>query len=243
MSGLDMVAYPYDACAYEKRYSKVYEAGAAFWEKFTPTKALADFLHEWKPAKGLKAVDMGCGEGRDSIFLAHEGFDVTGIDSSRSGIKRAKTRAKAEGANVDFMVADVTNLPMKDGTCDLSINIACLQMIIHQYTRDKHLREAHRLLRNGGIYFSCNGAVEKPLSIEEFYKQLGKQPGDPVSREIEVEGDGKEIFLPIIPAWLKSKEEYIEEFERADFRVVKLYREYVEPDHDWWVLIAEKPKA
>jgi ubiquinone/menaquinone biosynthesis C-methylase UbiE len=240
MSGSNMVAYPYDACAYEKRYRKVYEAGAAFWEKFTPTKTLVDFLHEWKPTKGLKAVDMGCGEGRDSIFLANEGFDVTGVDSSRSGIKRAKTRAKAERANVNFIVADVTKLPMKDGTYDLSINIACLQMIIHQHARDKHLREAHRVLGNGGTYFSCNGAVEEPLSIEEFYKQLGKQPGDPISRKIKVEEVEKEIFLPIIPAWLRSKEEYLDEFERADFRVVKLYRESVEPDHDWWVLIAKK---
>jgi len=234
-----MPKYRYDVHAYEERYRKVYEAGASFWEEPKPTRVLINFLGELSAPKGSKAIDMGCGEGRDSIFLAKKGFDVTGVDASRSGIKRARERAKAEVVDINFLVADVVNLPIKDEMYDLAINIACLQMIMDQHLRDKHLREVHRVLSDGGTYFSCNGAVEKPLSIEEFYKHLGKQPGDLIPRKIKVEGEEREIYLPIIPAWLKSGEEYLEEFEKASFSVIRMYRD-TGNDHDWWILVARR---
>jgi hypothetical protein len=65
-----MARYRYDARLYEDRYRRVYEAGAAFWEESIPTEALVKFLSESKLSRGLNAIDMGCGEGRDSILLA-----------------------------------------------------------------------------------------------------------------------------------------------------------------------------
>jgi len=235
-----MAKYPYDAYAYEERYRKVYEAGTAFWEEPIPTEALVSFLHELNPPKGLMAIDMGCGEGRDSIFLARLGFDTTGIDASRSAIKRAKEYTKTGKISMFFLVADIRNLPIRSEVCDLVINIASLQMLIHQNARDKHLREAHRILRNGGIYFSCNIRVDKPISVEEFYRKLGQEPGNLLPRKIKTYGEEKEINLPIIAAWPKSKGQYIEEFERAGFSIVKVYKGDVKPVGDCWVLIAKK---
>jgi len=235
-----MPKYSYDVFAYQERYRKVYEAGATFWEEPIPTDALVNFLHELNPPRGLKAIDMGCGEGRDSVYLARLGLDVSGIDVSRLAVKRAKEYAKNQMVSVNFLVADIRNLPIKDEIFGLIINIACLQMLIRQKARDKHLNEAHKVLKNGGVYFSCNIGVEKPILVEEFYKKLGQEPGNLLARKIKIHGEEKEISLPIIAAWPKSKEQYVEEFERAGFSVVKVYKGDVKPAGDCWVLVARK---
>ena len=236
-----MGEYSYDPRTYEERYRKVYESGAEFWEEPVATEAFVDFIQGFNLPEGSRAVDMGCGEGMDSIFLAKMGFNVTAIDASRSAIKRARKWAKREKLAIDFLVADFAYLPIRDGIYNLSINIACLQMIIDQNSRDRHLREAFRVLKRGGIYFSCNLRFDVSMSIEDFYKKLGKTPGDLIPRKIMVLGEEREIYLPIIAAWPKSKEQYLEEFRYAGFNILKAYRDTAKPVGSCWILIATRP--
>jgi tellurite methyltransferase len=70
---------------------------------------------------GQKALDIACGEGRNSIFLARQGFCVTGIDISAEGIAKAATRAEAERLEVEFLTADLEAYEFT-GTWDLIIN-------------------------------------------------------------------------------------------------------------------------
>jgi len=53
------------------------------------------------------ALDLACGEGRNAIWLAREGWDVTGVDFSSVGIEKAKKIAGDTA--VDWVVADVTS--------------------------------------------------------------------------------------------------------------------------------------
>lgn len=235
-----MEKYVYNAHAYEERYRKVYEAGADFWEEPVPTEALVKFLNNFGPTKGRKALEMGCGEGRDSIYLAKIGFHVTGMDVSQSAIKHAKKRTKKEMVDIDFLVANVANIPLKDDVFDLAVNVACLQMLVDQGIRDKHLHETFKVLTHGGIYFSCNVGVDESTTIEEFYQKLGKSPGDLIPKRITVQGKEKEIYLPLIAAWPKSRDQYIEEFVKAGFHILKVYREKTKPVGSCWVVIATK---
>jgi SAM-dependent methyltransferase len=52
------------------------------------------------------AIDLACGEGRNAIWLARNGWAVTGVDFSPTGIEKA--RLLAEDTDVDWVVADVT---------------------------------------------------------------------------------------------------------------------------------------
>lgn len=106
--------YSYDPRSYDQKYLTVYESGAEFWEEPIATEALVRFLHEFDPTNKMKVVDMGCGEGRDSIFLAKKDFDVTAIDVSPSAIKRAHKWVKDEKLAIEFIVADVSNLPINN---------------------------------------------------------------------------------------------------------------------------------
>jgi len=62
------------------------------------------------------ALDLACGEGRNAIWLARQGWNVTGVDFSAVGIEKAKRTAG--GTVVDWVVADVTSYA-PDRTFDL----------------------------------------------------------------------------------------------------------------------------
>lgn len=71
-------------------------------------------------------------------------------------------------------MAEIRSLPIKNETYDLEINIASLQIIVDQNSRDKHLDETYRVLKREGAYLSCNYGVEESVSSEDFYKKREK---------------------------------------------------------------------
>jgi ubiquinone/menaquinone biosynthesis C-methylase UbiE len=238
-----MSKYSYDPKAYEKRYRKVYEIGAEFWEQSEPTKTIAKFISEIRVPKRSRVIEFGCGEGRDSVFLSRKGFRVLGMDTARSALVKAKWRSKKERTAAEFIVADIRSLPTKDRVFDLAINVACLHMITDQENRDRHLRESKRVMKVGGKYLSCNLAVDKEISVKEFYRGRTEKPGTLTSRKINANRQVREVSLPVIAAWPKSRTQYVEEFENASFQVTKITRADVKPIGECWVLMARKKRT
>ncbi len=72
-------------------------------------------------APGKRAVDIACGEGRNSVFLARHGFTVTALDISDVGLEKGKRRAEREGVAIDFLRVDLDEYRFTD-TYDLIIN-------------------------------------------------------------------------------------------------------------------------
>jgi SAM-dependent methyltransferase len=72
-------------------------------------------------AAGKKALDIACGEGRNSIFLARNGFDVTGLDIAEEGLAKAEQWAKTEGLDAVFHCMDLETCTFSD-SYDLIIN-------------------------------------------------------------------------------------------------------------------------
>ncbi|MDR0469189.1 MAG: methyltransferase domain-containing protein, partial [Peptococcaceae bacterium] len=70
-----------------------------------PTADIAEYWTLFPP--GGTVLDVGCGEGRNSIFLAEKGFIVDAFDISEAGIKKAKGIAAARGVDVSFMCRDL----------------------------------------------------------------------------------------------------------------------------------------
>ena len=54
-----------------------------------------------------RALDLACGEGRNAVWLAERGWDVTGVDFSDVAIEKARALAAQRGVEVDWQVADV----------------------------------------------------------------------------------------------------------------------------------------
>lgn len=72
-------------------------------------------------APGTDALDIACGEGRNSVYLALQGFRVVGYDISDIGLAKGRNRAQANGVDVDFRRVDLDYFTI-EGTYDLILN-------------------------------------------------------------------------------------------------------------------------
>lgn len=90
-----------------------YRDGNLPWDTGSPSSELQRVLsqHAIQPCR---ALDLGCGTGTNCVWLAQQGFDVTGIDVAPLAIERAEARARDAGVNPRFLAADILNLPDPD---------------------------------------------------------------------------------------------------------------------------------
>jgi methyl halide transferase len=90
-----------------------YRDGNLPWDTGRPSSELQRVLkqHAIQPCR---ALDLGCGTGSSSVWLAQQGFDVTGIDVAALAVERAQERARTAGVNARFVAADILNLPDPD---------------------------------------------------------------------------------------------------------------------------------
>src|SRR5581483_8502744 len=66
-----------------------------------------------------RALDVGCGEGADAIWLARRGWAVTAIDISEVAVRRAREAAEAVGAAVEWVCGDALQSSLPAGSFDL----------------------------------------------------------------------------------------------------------------------------
>src|SRR5688572_32867618 len=66
-----------------------------------------------------RALDVGCGEGADAIWLARSGWTVTAIDVSDVAVRRAREAAESAGATVEWVCGDVLRTPFPARSFDL----------------------------------------------------------------------------------------------------------------------------
>lgn len=118
------------------------------WDYDLPSQELIGALSALTLPVGSAALDLGCGGGRDAIYLSENGFSVTGIDLAPAAIEIAKQRAQEVGATVTWTVGDVLNLPFLDKTFDLVTDRACFHHIAN-HDRPIYVREVSRILKPG----------------------------------------------------------------------------------------------
>jgi thioredoxin reductase/SAM-dependent methyltransferase len=71
-----------------------------------PNRAVVDAVSQLPPGR---ALDLGCGVGADTIWLAQRGWDATGVDISAIAIARAQTAADAESVSARFLATDLSD--------------------------------------------------------------------------------------------------------------------------------------
>ena len=98
-----------------------------------------------------RAIDLGCGEGDNAIFLAQHGFEVTAVDFAASAIAKARRKAEAASVTVDFVVDDVTDLANVRGQFDLLVDYGTLDDLGHR-DRDDYVRNVLPLARPGARF-------------------------------------------------------------------------------------------
>lgn len=111
-----------------------------------------------------KILDAGCGSGRNTFFLAKQGFQMFGIEKSATAVQKAKQNPNADG--IAFKVAFGENLPFPNTEFD-----AVLSAWVLTYCDDleKCVEEIHRVLKHGGYGFiTCHLNMKIPDKIYNY---------------------------------------------------------------------------
>ena len=99
-------------------FEKAYENIGAVWTETRPPEELVKLIESGR-LKPCKVIDVGCGEGFYSTYLASKGFEVVGIDLSERAIEHAKQNSRKQELKIKFMAMDVSDLGKLDEKFDL----------------------------------------------------------------------------------------------------------------------------
>ena len=154
---------------------KVYKNPPAVWTSKTPPEELVELV-EFGKIKPCKVLDIGCGEGFYSIYLAKKGFEVTGIDLAENAIKLAKQNAEKAVVKINFIAMDISDLEKLNEKFDFILGWAILHHISHEKRR-KYVEDISKLLNPEGKYLSVSFNINdrKSGKGEKSKEVTGKQ--------------------------------------------------------------------
>jgi ubiquinone/menaquinone biosynthesis C-methylase UbiE len=122
-----------------------YRVGFTPWDGHPIAENLQNMVEgtsDEPPLPAGSALDLGCGTGDSSIYLAQHGWKVTGVDFVPKALDKARAKAGAAGLSINFVNADVTHLSQAGIGADfpLIVDNGCLHNMSDN-DRDAYVRE------------------------------------------------------------------------------------------------------
>ena len=131
------------------------------WNLPSIPEILTDLI-EGEKVKPGRALELGCGLGRNVLYLAEKGFEAHGIDVSETAIAEARKSAEQQRVTCNFLAADVRG-GMDDmrGQFDFIFDYELLHHIFPA-DRLKYIENVHRFLKSNGQYLSVCFSEDSP---------------------------------------------------------------------------------
>ncbi len=157
-----------------------YSQGHLWGDEPCPSVVMA---REWFDKHQLKDILVpGCGYGRNSLWLAQQGFVVTAHDVSEVAISLGTTQAKRERTSIEYMVGDAFD---HEFMASRQFDGIYLSLVLHLFVKQQRLnlidRLTSRLKSHGLLTFSCisifdthNFGIGKQIEPNTYEKHPGK---------------------------------------------------------------------
>lgn len=205
---------------------------AGYWD--TPDPIIYYLENRWKAQKFKVFMDVGCGKGRHSLYMAGAGFKVEAFDITESCVETLERKANKLHYQIKLKTCDMHNMPYQDNSVDCML---ALSSINHTDTKGfkKILKEIYRVLKPDG----------------EVYLTLGSKDSEQYTREDSIAVDAntrarvEEGFAQKVPHFFVDDEDckkLFTDFIFVDLKYVKRITEYGSFSPHYHILI-KKPKV
>ncbi|MBE0515246.1 class I SAM-dependent methyltransferase [Sulfurimonas sp.] len=104
--------------------------------------------------KNQKVLDIGFGDGRNSVFLAKEGYLTYGIEITEEICEMARQRFKEQGLHAEFKVGRNNNIPYEDEYFDIVLACHSSYYLDGDDKFEHNLNEISRVIKQGGVFIT-----------------------------------------------------------------------------------------
>ncbi len=170
------------------QWNSRYQQGDTPWDTGLPSSELQRVLAEEKVQPCL-ALELGCGTGTNSIWLAQQGFEVTAVDLSPLALERARSKARQAGVQVNFVAADILQPPDWGKPFAFFFDRGCYHCV-RQIDVQRFVNVLDRLTAPGAAGLVLAGNAREP-----------HDPGPPVVTEEQIRAELGRCFHII---WLRE---------------------------------------
>ena len=191
-------------------WEKIYKEKGKYFK--TPHPDIVEFVKQLNKNNARKIFDLGSGTGRHVVYLTKKGFDVVGMDISKTGIMMTQKWLIDENLKANLIVRDIAKpIPFSDNYFD---GVISTQVIHHgkKQTVSNIIREITRTTRSGGIIF---------ITVPIYKGYSNKRPGWKMKKIAE------RTFLPLdgpekgLIHYFFTPNEFKESF--PEFKILKAY--------------------
>lgn len=162
----------------KQNWEERYLTGDLPWDSGYHDKNIEPLIKN-KTITPCSTLELGCGTGTNSIWMAKQGFEVTASDISEKAIAFAKEKALNAGVDVNFCVMDLLRDPLPSGKYEFVFDRGCFHSFAGD-ERDFIAKSIYDCLMPGKLWFSMMGSADCPprkigppqLSVQEISKRV-----------------------------------------------------------------------
>jgi SAM-dependent methyltransferase len=144
----------------EKRYRNRYKLGDTPWDVGKPDFNLIETVTENNILK-CKVLDVGCGTGDNSIWLAQNRFQVTGTDVSDIAIEKAKEKAPKAKVKCDFILVDFLKNKIEGVPFGFVFDRGCFHSFSSKDDRRRFAKNVFAHLEKAGLWLTIVGNADE----------------------------------------------------------------------------------
>jgi 2-polyprenyl-3-methyl-5-hydroxy-6-metoxy-1,4-benzoquinol methylase len=148
----------------KKRFKERYKTGNIPWDIGKPDFNLIETVTKI-PIESCKALDIGCGTGDNSIWLAQKQLQVTGTDVSEIAIEKAKEKALKNNVKCTFLVVDFFKSRIEGAPFGFVFDRGCFHTFDSNKERKKFAKNVASNLEKNGLWLSLIGEVGDVLNM------------------------------------------------------------------------------